>query len=48
MSRENPLWAVPCILSELLLLGYQTAERTVAKYMVGTRKPPSQMWRIIW
>ncbi len=42
MSRENPLWGAPRILSELLLLGYQAAERTVAKYMVRTRKPPSQ------
>jgi putative transposase len=45
MSRENPLWGAPRILSELLLLGYQAAERTVAKYMVRTRKPPSQTWR---
>ena len=35
----------PRILSELLLLGYHVAERTVAKYMVRTRKPPSQTWR---
>ena len=34
MSRENPLWGAPRILSELLLLGYQVAEGTVAKYMV--------------
>ena len=45
MSLENPLWGAPRILSELLLLGYQTAERTVAKYLVRTRKPPSQTWR---
>ncbi|MGA2616914.1 MAG: hypothetical protein ABSF26_04835 [Thermoguttaceae bacterium] len=45
MSRENPLWGAPRILSELLLPGYQAAERTVAKYMVRTRKPPSQNWR---
>jgi len=45
MSRENPLWGAPRILSELLLLGYHAAERTVAKYMVRTRKPPSQTWR---
>ena len=45
MSRENPLWGAPRILSELLLLGYKAAERTVAKYMVRTRKPPSQTWR---
>jgi putative transposase len=45
MSRENPLWGAPRILSELLLLGYKAAERTVAKYMVRKRKPPSQTWR---
>jgi putative transposase len=45
MSRENPLWGAPRILSELLLLGYHVAERTVAKYMARTRKPPSQTWR---
>jgi hypothetical protein len=45
MSRENPTWGAPRILSELLLLGYNVAEPTVAKYMVLTRKPPSQTWR---
>ena len=45
MSRENPLWGAPRILSELLLLGYHVAEGTVAKYMVRIRKPPSQTWR---
>ena len=45
MSRENPTWGAPRILSELLLLGYDVAEGTVAKYMVRTRKPPSQTWR---
>ena len=45
MSRENPLWGAPRILSELLLLGCAVAEGTVAKYMVRLRKPPSQTWR---
>jgi hypothetical protein len=45
MSRENPLRGAPRILSELLLLGYEVAEGTVAKYMVRLRKPPSQAWR---
>ncbi len=45
MSRENPLWGAPRILSELLLLGCQVVQRTVAKYMVRIRKPPSQLWR---
>ena len=30
MSTENPLWGAPRILSELQLLGYSVAERTVA------------------
>jgi transposase InsO family protein len=45
MSRENPTWGAPRILSELLLLGYEVAEGTVAKYMVRQQKPPSQTWR---
>jgi transposase InsO family protein len=45
MSRENPTWGAPRIPSELLLLGYDVAEGTVAKHMIRTRKPPSQVWR---
>ena len=45
ISRENPTWGAPRILSELLLLGHDVAEATVAKYMVRTHKPPSQTWR---
>jgi transposase InsO family protein len=45
MSRENPTWGAPKILSELFLLGHDVAEATVAKYMVRTRKPASQTWR---
>ena len=45
MSRENPTWGAPRILSELLLLGYDVAESTVAKYMLRHPKPPSQTWR---
>ncbi len=45
MSRENPTWGAPRIVSELALLGHEVAEATVAKYMVRTRKPPSQTWR---
>ncbi len=45
MSRENPTWGAPRILSELLLLGHDVAEATVVKYMVRQRKPPSQTWR---
>ncbi len=45
MSRENPTWGAPRIQSELALLDHDVAERTVAKYMVRTGKPPSQTWR---
>jgi len=37
---------IPRIRSELLLLGYDVAETTVAKYMTRRgRRPPSQTWR---
>ena len=45
MSRENPLWGAPRIQSELRLLGFEVAERTVAKYRIKHVKPPSQTWR---
>ena len=45
MSEENAFWGAPRILSELKLLGICVSERTVAKYMVRDRKPPSQTWR---
>ena len=45
MSRENPTWAAPRIVSELALLGHDVVEQTVAKYMVRSRKPPSPTWR---
>jgi len=45
MSRENTTWGAPRIVSELALLGHDVAEGTVAKYMVRSRKPPSQTWR---
>ena len=46
MSQENPLWGAPRIRSELLLLGYDVAEATVAKSMSRQgRRPPSQTRR---
>ena len=45
MSRENPTWGAPRILSELLLLGHDVAESTVGKYMIRQPKPSSQTWR---
>jgi hypothetical protein len=47
MSRENPTWGAPRIVSELALLGHDVAQQTVAKYMVRTQKPPSQTWRTV-
>ena len=46
MSMENPLWGAPRIHGELLKLGFEVAQASVAKYMVKRRGPPSQGWRI--
>jgi len=45
MSTENPLWGAPRIHGELLKLGFEVAQSSVAKYMVKRRGPPSQGWR---
>ena len=45
MSLENPLWGAPRIHGELLKLGFDVAQSSVAKYMVKRRGPPSQGWR---
>ena len=45
MSIENPLWGAPRIHGELLKLGFDVAQSTVAKYMAKRRGPPSQGWR---
>ncbi|WP_225709015.1 integrase core domain-containing protein [Bradyrhizobium cenepequi] len=45
MSVENPLWGAPRIHGELLKLGFQVAQSSVAKYMVKRRGPPNQGWR---
>ena len=37
--------AAPRIESELRLLGYDVAERTVSKYMVRPGRPRTQTWR---
>ena len=34
MSMENPLWGAPRIHGELLKLGFEVAQSSVAKYMV--------------
>src|SRR5262249_2240282 len=45
MSMENPLWGAPRIHGELLKLGFEVAQSTVAKYMVKRYGPPGQGWR---
>jgi putative transposase len=44
MCRENPGWGAPRIHGELLKLGIGIGESSVSKYMVRSRKPPSQTW----
>src|ERR1700730_442515 len=45
MSVENPLWGAPRIHGELLKLGFEIAQSSVAKYMVERWAPSSQGWR---
>ena len=45
VSRDNPLWGAPRIHGELLKLGIEIAQSTVAKYMLRRRGPPSPGWR---
>jgi hypothetical protein len=42
MSIENPLWGAPRIHGELLKLGFEVVQSSVAKYMVKRRRPQSQ------
>ena len=44
MSIDNPLWGAPRIHGELLKLGFEVAQSTVAKYMIKRWGPPSQGW----
>jgi transposase InsO family protein len=45
MSIANPLWGAPRIHGELLKLGIDVGQTTVAKYMAKTGRPPSQGWK---
>src|SRR5437867_3590859 len=45
MARANPRWGAPRIHGELLKLGIDICQATVAKYMVRRCQPPSQTWR---
>src|SRR6478736_429915 len=45
MSIENPLWGAPRIHGELLKLGFEVSQSTVAKYMPKRHgRPPGQSW----
>src|SRR3981081_248287 len=45
MSNAHPLRGGPGIHGELLKLGIDVCQATVAKYLVRGRRPPSQTWR---
>jgi transposase InsO family protein len=45
ISLANRLWGAPRIHGELLKLGFEVAQSTVAKYMARRRRGPSQTWK---
>jgi transposase InsO family protein len=45
VSLANPLWGAPRIHGELLKVGIDVAQSTVARYLVKGWRPPSQVWR---
>src|SRR6476661_2007879 len=45
MSLANPFWGAPRIHGQLLKLGIDVGQTSVAKYMARHRRPPSQGWR---
>jgi transposase InsO family protein len=45
ISLANPLWGAPRIHGELLKLGIEIGQTSVAKYMARRRGPPSQGWK---
>src|SRR6266404_2308560 len=45
MSIANPLWGAPRIHGELLKLGIDIGQTSVAKYIARRRGPPSQGWK---
>jgi hypothetical protein len=45
MSIANPLWGGPQIHGELLKLGIEIGQTSVAKYMARRRGPPSRGWK---
>ena len=45
MSSANVLWGAPRLHAELLKLGIEVSQATVAEHMIKHRKPPPQTWR---
>jgi transposase InsO family protein len=45
ISLANPLWGAPRLHGELLKLGIEVSQATVAKYVERRRRPPSPTWR---
>ena len=45
MALANPHWGAPRIHGELLKLGFDVSQRTVARLMPHRPRPPSQTWR---
>ena len=45
LNMENPLWGAPRIHGELLKLGIEVAQSTVAKYMAKRRPGLGQTWK---
>jgi len=46
MQASNIGWGAPRIHGELLKLGIEVSQATVSKYMLRSKKPPSQTWRV--
>ena len=45
MNIANPLWGAPRIHGELLKIGIDVGQTSVAKYMARRRGAPSQGWK---
>ena len=45
MNRANPLWGVPRIHGELLMLGFSVSQATVSRYLPAPSRRPTQSWR---
>ena len=45
MQASNIGWGAPRIHGELLKLGIEVSQATVSKYMLRSKRPPSQTWR---